>query len=595
MNLMNRVQALVRHWQNLKKIALLTAIHCLFAIGNMYAQANIRLSSTEAENVLLRKYDPAKYGSAGVKDDPDTVSAALLKRIHPDSLKQYILTLASFYNRNIASDTLSAKKGIGAARRWILGKFNQFSKTGNNRLLPSYQTFDLNVCNMSKHRNVIAVLPGTDTSLQGFVLIEGHMDSRCEGNCDTGCLAQGVEDNATGTALVIELARVLSGFRFPRTIVFMATTGEEQGLYGAYAMTYYCQQKKIPIHAVLNNDVIGGVICGKTSSPPSCPGENLIDSTHVRLFSFGNVNSPHKQLSRFIKLQYRENLLPRERTPMELVIMSSEDRTGRGGDHIPFRINGYRAMRFTSSHEHGDANVAQAGYTDRQHSTRDIAGIDKNSDQALDSFFVDFRYLARNSRINGCAAAMAAMGPNIPLVSASAEGASIRVQMTAAQSFPSYRIAIRSGGNDWDSVFTVSSPNSVITPPFSGTWFVSGSCVNSRGTESLFSDEQTVATSSMKSEPKTKIDNISFLPNRPNPFDEATWISWTATPEFEGKDAVLVIGSATGEWSLKVPVVLKSGLNEYLYEHEIRSHGMLTCTLQIGNQTVARSSLMFAN
>jgi hypothetical protein len=141
-----------------------------------------------------------------------------------------------------------------------------------------------------------------------------------------------MEDNGSGTALVIELARVMSQFTFDKTIVFMTTTGEEQGLHGAEAVAFYCKfdEPLIDVKAVLNNDVIGGIICGATSSEPSCPGENLIDSTQVRLFSRGNFDSPHKSLSRYIKLQYQQELLPYVQVPMLLTLMSAEDRTGRG-------------------------------------------------------------------------------------------------------------------------------------------------------------------------------------------------------------------------------------------------------------------------
>src|SRR5690606_26787008 len=115
-----------------------------------------------------------------------------------------------------------------------------------------------------------------------------------------------------------------------------------------------------------------------------CPGENEIDSTRVRLFSQGSFNSPHKGLVRYIKLQYRERILPFAAVPMTVTIMSAEDRTGRSGDHIPFRQNGYTAMRFTSAHEHGDAHVTQPGYDDRQHTSGDVLGVDTDHDSVID-------------------------------------------------------------------------------------------------------------------------------------------------------------------------------------------------------------------
>lgn len=291
---------------------------------------------------MLGNYSGADYQPAtSAPVWPEVIAADLQAAISPDSLKAYILKLASFKTRNSGSDTVSATEGFGAARRWAYQKFAEISAANDGRLIPSYLQFDLDICGVGQHRNIFAVLPGSVPG-SGVVLVEGHMDSRCDVLCNVTCLAEGVEDNATGTALVLESARILSKYQFENTIVFLITTAEEQGLLGADAFATYVMQKNIPLRAVLNNDVIGGVLCGQTSSPPSCPGLDHVDSTSVRLFSAGGFNSRHKQLARFIKLEYEENMLPFAEVPMNVRIMSQEDRTGRGGDHIPFREKGYR-------------------------------------------------------------------------------------------------------------------------------------------------------------------------------------------------------------------------------------------------------------
>ncbi|MCY7329862.1 MAG: M28 family peptidase, partial [Saprospiraceae bacterium] len=235
-------------------------------------QTNILSTNALAEQILLGNYDPADYAPATSNPAPATLAAELYAQISPDSLRTSILRLSTFGNRNSGSDTLSATTGIGAARRWVYQKFAEFSTASDGRLVPSYLQFDQDICAVGQHRNIFAVLPGTDLTRRGVILLEGHIDSRCEGLCDTACLAEGIEDNATGTALVIELARVMSQFSYPNTLVFVATIAEEQGLLGAEAFAEYIQQRSIPLRAVLNNDVIGGIICGKTSSPPSCSG-----------------------------------------------------------------------------------------------------------------------------------------------------------------------------------------------------------------------------------------------------------------------------------------------------------------------------------
>ena len=306
-----------------------------------FSQTNIICTNTVAQQVMKGNYNPASFLPAVSISYPDSVAAHLQHNVSADSLKSYIVQLQTFHNRNSGSDTVSSSIGIGAARRWAFNKFQQFSAANDNRLLPFYLQFDLPICTMPQHKNICAVLPGMDTSDKSVIIIEAHIDSRCEILCDTSCTAEGIEDNASGTALVLELARVMSKLALNRTLLFVLTIGEEQGLDGAEALADYVQQNNIAVKAVINNDVIGGIICGQTSSEPSCPGLNDIDSTHLRFFSYGGFNSKHKQLSRYIKLQYQEEMLPLVSVPMDIVIMTPEDRTNRGGSNRP----GHRRRR----------------------------------------------------------------------------------------------------------------------------------------------------------------------------------------------------------------------------------------------------------
>jgi len=262
-----------------------------FLSVSLSAQTNLLFTETEAEQIIKGNYDPLLYSSSNPIEQHTDIISFIQNNVRPDSLKSYILKLSEFQNRNTASDTISSSFGIGAARRWGHGMFENFSNNAENRLITSYFQFDLDICGVNRHRNILAVLPGADTSNHEVIIIEGHIDSRCEDECGITCLAEGIEDNASGTALVLELARVMSQCTFQNTIVFMLTVGEEQGLYGADAFAEYCDLNNIPVKAVLNNDVIGGVICGQTSSSPSCPGLNDIDSTQVRIFSYGGFNS----------------------------------------------------------------------------------------------------------------------------------------------------------------------------------------------------------------------------------------------------------------------------------------------------------------
>ena len=570
----------------------------LFAISSLIesaqCQTNLICTNPLAEQVMQGAYNPALYAASVVINSPGAISQGINTRISPDSLHSYLNGLAMFQNRNTGSDTVSATKGIGAARRWAYSKFEQFSAQNENRLITGYMQFDQVLCNLGQHRNIFAVLPGADTSDKSIIIVEGHIDSRCADLCDTACLAQGMEDNGSGTALVMELARVMAKYTFDHTIVFLLVIGEEQGLSGSEAFANYVQGKGIKVKAVFNNDVVGGIICGQTSSPPSCPGLNNIDSTNVRLFSFGNFNSAHKQLSRYIKLQYKEMVSAIATVPMGINIMTPEDRTNRGGDHIPFRQHNYAAMRFTSANEHGDANVTATGYSDRQHTSSDILGVDTNNDTVLDSFFVDFNYLSRNAVINGNAAGMIAISPTTPTFTVTSNGNNLTVNITSQQQYGKYRIGIRTNTNDWDSVYTFTGTTLTLTLP-NATYIVSVASVDADDVESLFSDEKMAVITDVKNLQASQ-KPIELLPNRPNPFDEATVIGIKVNNVVLHKVAYLLITDATtGKEVRKLPVQLKSGLNEVVYEHGYHATGTFIYTLVVDGKAIESGKMVFAN
>ena len=568
-----------------------------FASVGAWAQTAITSTDSTAARVMMGLYDPAAYAASTVINDPVVISTGIRNDVSPDSLKLWLEQLATFENRNTGSDTSSPTRGIGAARRWIYSKFQQFSAQNENRLIPSDLQFDETLCAITRHRNVFAVLPGTDTSDKAITTIEGHMDSRCADLCDTACIARGMEDNASGTALVIELARVLSKYSFKRTLVFITTTSEEQGLNGAHAFAVYCQAHGIKVRGVLNNDVIGGVICGHTSSPPSCPGFKAIDSTQVRLFSFGGFNSFNKGLSRFIKLEYKEMQLPFATVPMTVSIMTAEDRTGRGGDHIPFRQAGFPAMRFTSANESGDANVTAPGYDDRQHTSSDSLGLDTDGDGDIDEYWVDFNYLGRNTVINATAAAMMALGPRTPDFTLAAGAGVLNVTLVSETGYPNYRVGVRTTTNDWDSVYTFAGGTTMFTVPVSGmgNHIVSVASVDDKGTESLFSKElQTNVTVGIGGA-RMLAQAVQLLQNKPNPADEATMISVLVNGKSPYKETMIVVTDANGRVVMKKPIVLEAGMNEIIYEHGYNMSGTYTYTLVADGVALDTKRMVFIN
>lgn len=577
----------------MKKIYLVLA--ALFQVTILFAQGNILSTNATAEQIMVGQYDPNNYKASVVLTHPDSITQGINARISTDSLLSYLQVLRSFGNRNTGSDTNSATFGIGAARRWVYSKFQQFSTQNENRLVSSYLQFDYFICNKAQHRNVFAVLPGADTTDKSIVIVEAHIDSRCEGGCDTTCLAEGMEDNGSGTALVMELARVMSQYTYNHSIVFLITIGEEQGLFGADAFADYCKQKGIEVKAVLNNDVVGGIICGNTASPPGCMTANSIDSTNVRLFSFGGFNSAHKQLARFIKLEYKEQLQPVVSVPMTLNIMTPEDRSGRGGDHIPFRQQGYTAMRFCAANENGNADVSSPSYSDRQHTSSDILGVDTDNDTFIDSFFVDFNYLARNASINGNTAAMIAIGPKTPnfILSPLFGNNTLSVTITSQTQYNTYRLAIRTTTNDWDSVYTFSGLNYNVSLPAGNNYIASVAAVLPNGVESLFSEEKLASVHVSEIEEQHK--GITLLQNHPNPFDGETVISVWNEESIKAKDAYISICDITGKEIRKLKLNLTKGMNEVTYYHGYNASGTFIYTLFVDGRPIESKRMIFAN
>ena len=586
--------------------------------GKTYAQTSPKVVNVTIDNILQGSYTPSAYAASTVITDPDVISAGLVNSISADSLKADLFALNSFQNRNMFSDTNSTTRGIGAARRWVYNSFLRYSAANNNRLQVSYLQFTYDPstygCSapavISTHSDVLAVLPGTQQH-ESIIIVEGHMDSRNVDNCDIIGNAFGIGDNATGTALVMELARVLSKYTFRSTIVFSVNTGEEQGLIGAKALANYLKSKGVLIKAVNNNDVSGGIFCGHTASAPGCPFYGNIDSTDLRIFSKGDINSPNKQWARYIKLQYKEQVSSLVTVPTDIQIMELEDRTGRGGDHQAFTAspNNYTGVRFTQANEDGDASNSP-GYKDRQHNIRDSLGRDRNNDGVIDTLYVDPNYLARNAVVNGTSLAMVGLGPDtisMKPVPSVVTANRVRVVLSPAGA-PGYRVAIRSATNDWDSVYTImgKSVDTITVPyPTNSTFYISAAAMDINGTESQFSTEYTLNTQlvvldlapdTTKPVPTTPgYYGIQLMPNRPNPFDESTLITIASGTDLFADRTWLQFSSLDGRVLNRIPVPLRKGVNQVVYNHGFGVAGVYICSLVIDGLPVQSTKMVFKN
>jgi len=571
-------------------LLLFTMMPCM-----LYSQGTF--TNPEIEAILLGDYDPSDFYDDLTISSKEEVKNQVMHEVKPDNLKSYLLEMNAFDTRNTGSDTLGAL-GIGAARDYALAKFDSFAENSPSPLMTSFFVFDRVICGMARHKNICAIQPGADPADPSIIIIEAHLDSRCATVCDTECDAHGMEDNASGSALVLELARVMSQNVYDHTIMYMLTVGEEQGLEGADAVARYCTQRGIEVKAVFNNDIVGGIICGETSSGPSCPGEGHVDSTQVRMFSNALES---RQLSRWIKEQYKEELQDEVSVPMLLTIMSLEDRIGRGGDHIPFREQGFSAMRFTSANEHGNANTADPDYHDRQHTSDDILGLDTDNDEVLDSFFVDFNYLARNAVINGVASSFAALGPDPVTFEGFIDGDSILINIIDDKDYMNYRIYSRSTMQDYDTTYEVSGEKSryiVKNPGSNFAQFISVASVDEEGIESLISRENFVNTVLSNGRPvsipvpEQKV--ATLFQNRPNPFDEATSIGYIIHRDIGSKKVEIVIRNRDGELIKRLPASAKEGVNEVVYNHGYNQEGTYVYTLEIGGRPIASKMMVFA-
>ncbi len=580
----------------LRSIILFILFIGICTYGN--SQTNIHPTNPEVIPIWTGNYDAADYTPADAISAPNAIFQDLVDNLEADSLKAYLLEMLPFFNRNTGADTLSTTTGMGAARIWAHEKFESFNDQNGDRLIVSYLQFDQMICEMGSHKNITATLPGTGPNKDEVILIEAHYDSRCHDVCDIDCQALGMEDNGSGSALVLELARVMSQYELDRTIIFMLTIGEEQGLHGATALAEYCVDNDIKVYAVLNNDIVGGVICGETASPPGCPGLNDVDSTNVRLYSFGFIDSPSKGLARYVKLQYQDNVRDLMTVKPIVNIMGSEDRVGRGGDHIPFRERGYSAVRFTSANEHGAAATSDPEYHDRQHTEEDILGVDTDADGILDSFFVDFNYLNRNAILNGNAAVAIAMSPDIPdFESLDLTHEGLRVSWTSDIDCPQYAIGLRSESNDFDTlVYVTESPYFFKDLQDETFYVVSVACVDEDGIESLFSADLFTFDAISSIQEVASSHGVHLLQNRPNPFDDQTTIAVVVAEEFGYESAEIIVNNAQGKRIYQSEINLDKGVNSIQYTHQSHSHqdGVYYYSLVVDGQMIDTKAMVYA-
>jgi hypothetical protein len=359
----------------------------------------------------------------------DAAIAGALARISPTTIQHTIATLVAFHNRSTVSSIdkdLPSGTGVSAAADWIESQFKEISAACGQCLDVHRDSFtqppqsgpNARVVQPTPLTNVYAVMRGTDAGqARRMILVTGHYDSRDTDVMDTHGEAPGANDDASGVAVSLECARVLSKVKFPATLVFVAVAGEEQGLFGSQHLAELAKQDNWQLEGVLNNDIVGG---NRT------PGDKLQDEHAVRVFSESvPANATPEEIRRIILLGYESDSPSRElaravadvartysgtadgsaqpgASGLEAVLEFRRDRFLRGGDHSSFNQEGFPAVRFTEwredfNHQHQNVRVEQGvQYGDLLK-------------------YVDFDYVARVARLNAATMAVLADAPPAPV------------------------------------------------------------------------------------------------------------------------------------------------------------------------------------
>lgn len=332
--------------------------------------------------------------------------------VSQERLRSDVESLVGFGTRHTLSEQDSDTRGIGAARRWGEAQFRAASEACGGCLeiaLPERMIQGNRVPEPTRLVNVVAIQRGTERPNE-VVIVQGHIDSRVSDVADFTSDAPGANDDASGTALVIEAARVLSQNEYPTTIVYALLSGEEQGLYGGRLLADYAEEQGWTVKAVLNNDIVGG----------SCGSDGYCDDTHVRVFSEGpradlteeiraaqrrnggENDSPGRNISRWL-----DELAEADPAGLDVRQIWRTDRMGRGGDQIPFLEKGYPAVRIS---------VAVEDYEHQHQDLRVENGVTYGD--TVDE--MDFPYLAKVTRFNVRALDALAQAPMPPAPTAEA-------------------------------------------------------------------------------------------------------------------------------------------------------------------------------
>ncbi|MEH0936120.1 M20/M25/M40 family metallo-hydrolase [Micromonospora psammae] len=338
---------------------------------------------------------------------PDRELRTLLREVDAARIEATVRRLAAFGTRHTLSSQDDPVRGIGAARDWIFAQLSGYAAASGGRMTVELQSYVQEpaprIPVATRITNVVATLRG-DVAPNRVYVVTGHYDSRATDVLDAVSDAPGADDDASGVALVMELARVLATRRSEATVVLAAVAGEEQGLYGS---TYLARQLKaagVDVQGMFSDDIIGSSTADDGTRDPyrvrlfaeGVPTAETPAEATTRQSVGGENDSPSRQLARFVT-----DVAENGATGMRVRVVYRRDRYLRGSDHIPFLREGWPAGRFTEPNE------------DFAHQHQDVRVVDGVQYGDLPEF-CDFAYIARVTRVNGAVLWSLAQGPGTP-------------------------------------------------------------------------------------------------------------------------------------------------------------------------------------
>ena len=366
-----------------------------------------RLVALAGLGALAPDASTAQQVLVGTKKNPQV--EAILAEVSTARIEATVRKLVSFGTRHTLSNADDPARGIGAARRWIKAELDSYAKDSGGRLVVTEDSFTQPVAprvpKPTTLVNLVATLPGDQpASRDRWLVVSGHYDSIPRPLSDAEIDAPGANDDASGTAVSLELARVTSKYHFDATLVFLAVPGEEQGLLGAAHWAEKCKAEGRNVEAMLTDDIVGNTHGGNGVHDnhrlrvfsEGIPANETEAQARVRRAVGGENDGPSRQLARYVK-EAAELYIP----DFEVTLVFRRDRYGRGGDHSPFNERGYAAVRLTEPNENFD----------RQHQKVEVRDGVHYGDVPE---WVDFPYVAQVARVNAATLASLALAPAPP-------------------------------------------------------------------------------------------------------------------------------------------------------------------------------------